>query len=422
LNRREREEYFYYLPAINFAEYLCSIGGIIAMWTGLCVFGQVRKLIQFLCSRKTQGKFDSVQLYNRALKLLKFVSLVICITFSMMQTWESLNQYLNYEYIIRMSTEVELIFPVIKIETFPNSRRNKIDHELFNSNAEMERKKQIESHLNKWSTIDCNIYTSINTSLDCKTYFNFEEYYRWCGNSLCSSLSIGIKSNVNSFSFDQKSVLKIERTYHFKSSPQTINQYFIKGEYDETVTTHQLVPGRNYQVSFTQRSIQLLPSPYKTDCMDYDRNRVNGFISDEECYHDCSVKLEIEKFGCSPNAFIPARVFFSQPFKYCDPNNLHQVENDAKCKQKCRPNCKLNNYDISIKTIENNKLVNLSVTSIIPHEKPYLSYIYTPKMDVDQLVYNLGGIASLWFGFSFFYLLDSLVNSAWKIFSIFYFI
>src|SRR5581483_2617244 len=38
--------------------------------------------------------------------------------------------------------------------------------------------------------------------------------------------------------------------------------------------------------------------------------------------------------------------------------------------------------------------------SVFPSERPFLCYIYTPKMDIYQLVYDLGGIIGLWFGLS----------------------
>src|SRR5437879_442235 len=40
------------------------------------------------------------------------------------------------------------------------------------------------------------------------------------------------------------------------------------------------------------------------------------------------------------------------------------------------------------------------IIKIIPKEMPNIQYIYTPKNDIYQLIYNLGGIACLWFGIS----------------------
>src|ERR1700723_3288833 len=37
---------------------------------------------------------------------------------------------------------------------------------------------------------------------------------------------------------------------------------------------------------------------------------------------------------------------------------------------------------------------------LFPSEKPFIKYIYTPKMDINQLVYDVGGIIALWFGLS----------------------
>jgi hypothetical protein len=52
---------------------------------------------------------------------------------------------------------------------------------------------------------------------------------------------------------------------------------------------------------------------------------------------------------------------------------------------------------------------------LLPREKPYLAYIYIPKMDVDQLVYNLGGIMGMWFGISVYALLMKMFSFASKI-------
>ena len=43
--------------------------------------------------------------------------------------------------------------------------------------------------------------------------------------------------------------------------------------------------------------------------------------------------------------------------------------------------------------------------SLSPREKPFIKYIYSPKMDIDELVYNIGGILGLWFGLSIYHIL-----------------
>src|SRR5437763_4134266 len=45
-------------------------------------------------------------------------------------------------------------------------------------------------------------------------------------------------------------------------------------------------------------------------------------------------------------------------------------------------------------------MVNVSHLYVFPTERAFIKYIYTPKMDVYQLVYDLGGIIGLWFGLS----------------------
>jgi len=166
--------------------------------------------------------------------------------------------------------------------------------------------------------------------------------------------------------------------------------------------------------SFTQRSIEMLPSPYETDCMHYDHG-ISPFLSDESCLENCLVQLETQSFGCIYTGSLDSSRFFSQQHQYCTKNytkNYNKYDRkDAQCKAKCKPNCSLNTYQFSTRIIiKSKKYENIFIINIFPHEKPYLSYIYTPKMDVDQLVYNIGGILSLWFVFSAFSIINSLIE------------
>jgi len=155
----------------------------------------------------------------------------------------------------------------------------------------------------------------------------------------------------------------------------------------------------------------MLPSPYQTDCMHYNHS-INSFISDQSCLEICLVQIETQSLGCIYSAYVDSSRFFSQQYEYCTRNYTQdKEESEANCKAKCKPNCSLNTYQFFVKIIKrSHKYQNMTIMNIFPREKPYLSYIYTPKMDVDQLVYNIGGILSLWFGFSAFSFIISLIE------------
>jgi hypothetical protein len=40
IDRKDREEHFFHLPLMSLTDYLCSIGGIMAMWIGISIWSQ----------------------------------------------------------------------------------------------------------------------------------------------------------------------------------------------------------------------------------------------------------------------------------------------------------------------------------------------------------------------------------------------
>ena len=70
------------------------------------------------------------------------------------------------------------------------------------------------------------------------------------------------------------------------------------------------------------------------------------------------------------------------------------------CRLECKPDCRFDSFDLFVHSEVENSLLNESRFILFPSEKPFIKYIYTPKMDINQLVYDLGGIIALWFGLS----------------------
>src|SRR5581483_8134220 len=87
---------------------------------------------------------------------------------------------------------------------------------------------------------------------------------------------------------------------------------------------------------------------------------------------------------------------------------LSEISSD--CKLECKPNCRFNSFDLFTHIEDKNSLLNVSRFILFPSEKPFIKYIYTPKMDINQLVYNLGGIIALWFGLSVYSIITKLLK------------
>jgi hypothetical protein len=206
-----------------------------------------------------------------------------------------------------------------------------------------------------------------------------------------------MKDENRSLSFEDKPILRIKVNYHHRNAGQ-IYYDVIRGTFLE-LNGGFGTPGKQDDSSFNLRSIQLLPSPYKTDCIHYN-SRSNSFGSDQECYQDCLSRFEINNFGCLNEGYLKADQFFSRAFDFCAPNQTLNSRSLSNCESKCKPSCLLHDFELFYNLFDNQKLVNSFILNLFPRDKSYLKYIYTPKMDVDQLVYNLGGILGFWFGLS----------------------
>src|SRR5581483_11058418 len=85
-------------------------------------------------------------------------------------------------------------------------------------------------------------------------------------------------------------------------------------------------------------------------------------------------------------------------FSMEDYTKLNEIRSN--CKLECKPNCRFNSFDLFTHFEDKNSHLNVSRFILFPSEKPFIKYIYTPKMDIIQLVYELGGIITIWFGLS----------------------
>ena len=124
----------------------------------------------------------------------------------------------------------------------------------------------------------------------------------------------------------------------------------------------------------------------------------------------CLVRLENERNECvqfregyfSMNDFISLTI--DLPDEPCNSNLttviIKKREIYSDCKLECKPHCRFDSFDLFSHFEDKNNLLNVSRVTLFPSEKPFIKYIYTPKMDIYQLVYDLGGIIGLWFGLS----------------------
>ena len=176
IKRDSREENIYYLPALCFTSYLCSIGGILSMWIGISVLGEGKRIFNFILAIKLKLLNHSKNNYHKILKCFKFVFLFLCIAFSSLQTYNTLGEYFSYEYIVRVSSDVQLVFPSIKIiQGIPYFN---IENLLNQSNHEM-RESITRKYFSDSIKINCNLFLSQNNNqseiIPCDQYYHQEK-------------------------------------------------------------------------------------------------------------------------------------------------------------------------------------------------------------------------------------------------------
>src|SRR5437879_13192431 len=100
------------------------------------------------------------------LKYIHLLFLVLCLSLSSLLTYITFLQYFNYEYIVRVSSDVQIIFPSIMIThymaipslTFKN---------LFKVTDLEERKRKIEEYFSVSFSVSCELKQNNQTIMSC---------------------------------------------------------------------------------------------------------------------------------------------------------------------------------------------------------------------------------------------------------------
>jgi hypothetical protein len=149
---------------------------------------------------------------------------------------------------------------------------------------------------------------------------------------------------------------------------------------------------------------KLLPFPYSTDCYDYENeeNAVLNYKSREGCIVKHLEKKEFNECGCNKRWF----------YSYSRRQNLSNIcPKTIECKFKtksemksfeknCKNNC-LNEYYMNIfDTQKEISFWNLKALKLLFSPKYEILFSYLPKMNFIEYLCSVGGLISMWFGFS----------------------
>ncbi len=402
----DMEEHFYHLPAITLIDYFCSIGGIIGIWIGHHVWLYVTQFCLL---------FSKTKAFSPLIKPFKIFLLLLCFLTLLYQTYKSIEQYLSYEYIIRMSNDNHLIFPEFQV----NLLTSETNFENMNNLSFREKKYEIEKRFNIFSQIECYLTIendfNVHGKINCSDYYDEIEYYEFVSLLNIRTKYFHKKNNKISnrlFSFDSKPMLVIENNFTSETNALEIDLY--KNEMKIEVVSY--MGNKKHDISFVQKNIQSSPWSYKTNCINYPTDQYESF---NDCRYVCTNLLFRKYFGC--DILIKKYNFkyiFTSNYNFCDIYKLgftmgryieQYYEFLERCtKIDCINECSVNLYNYNI--VNSEFVEKLTMFRIFPLEKPHIKYFLLQKIDLNQLIYQIGGMLGLWFSLSCYSLIIQLIS------------
>lgn len=177
---------------------------------------------------------------------------------------------------------------------------------------------------------------------------------------------------------------------------------------------NQLVFGRKYDLTFSKKTIIKLPNSYEYCLNDDEENR--KFNSHTECSIHCILTRYFEKYNC---LLYGLDLLFTDTFiqekRLCNDKETLQFQEiwfDSMIKQcisQCTPECVKKIYNYKIKDVTDSPSMindeidnNTIIMKLLPKDSDEYIYIHQPKITRNDLQSKLGGLLSLWLGFSFY--------------------
>jgi hypothetical protein len=336
-------------------------------------------VINLLIMSTKMWKFWSL---NKFIRLMAFVTLfyqIISVTIS----------YLEFETVIDMKAISHLKHePTITICLKNDFEFPEIPQTILNKNFFID---PIGCYLNesgKTLIVKCDKLTEIVESVTtfsqrCHSYFS--QLFDNKSIPIIGGLAFNIDNNMKGFAL-----------IHQKKTPP----HFARHKIEISKSTLTLI---DYKRIVTK----ILPFPYSTDCYDYENeeNAVLNYKSREDCIVKHLEKKEFNECGCNKRWF----------YGYSRRQNLSNIcPKTIECKfntksemksfeKNCKNNC-LNEYYMNIFDNQNEvkafSLLNIKFLMLGLTPKYEILFSYLPKMNFIEYLCSVGGLISMWFGFS----------------------
>jgi len=229
--------------------------------------------------------------------------------------------------------------------------------------------------------------------LSSNNYFSGHFYFGNLIDSFTKQLhNMDIEKNLKKISFELSTSSKFNIVCFGSFSEQSVK-----------LTIFQ--PDQQTNTFFSSYSIQNLSKRDKFCNSSNNDQIVYSDYEPEYCRSNCLIDILIREYQCLTHSneiklFDLDEHLKTKNYKLCESDFVFNISFEMKsleyCESKC-DECNSIHYEFSSKSF---KFINSTILNLIPISSHHLRYTETFKMDINGLIYDLGGLLGLWFGIS----------------------
>ena len=388
-----------YVGKMNLLTYFSSFGGLISMWMGLSavlltdvLYKQSNRFLEFIYYSNIKHSINRFRKYTR---LFKIVCKLIFLLLMCYQIFDKTENYLEYQKATKISFHEKFTFPKIILSMSFQANKN------FDLNSTIEK-------------IKCEIHLD-QIIIDCpkpKVLFGWEN----------ANILIYL-------SYFNPQLGKYLTNFHHAQGIKKIHFEFLKLKTVHSdgiffYFTNQLITTNSHTVYISLNSLKLYKiNNFFIESNNYKRitleNGVKCQIRESVLFSDlifdyllidCEQKAVNRTLHCLPKR---SKLFLVEPdsykinFNFCPDHiniDYNSVEkNFDKCYEILSPDCEMQLFNVHntvLNTQHNTDTKGSTEINIIPVNTIMTQYTEIYRMSFNDLIYQLGGIIGVWFGWS----------------------
>jgi hypothetical protein len=230
-------------------------------------------------------------------------------------------------------------------------------------------------------------YKNIDCKDLCPTYIGFTRFSDQCITFLNCKYEF------------QPEVAKCFKIKNNEDSILLFHNYNIPPQF--ITTYHKIKPYYSFTFEYQTMEEISLPSPYESDCYDYEQNKeLFSSKSKEDCILNYLKEKEYKKCKFNRQWLYEKYEFLSNKTRY-EPHNCTIQHNKEQLNGICKKDCKTIRYTYSVKQ-SSTVGWNDSQGYIVPSSRYKIKVTHLPKMDLITYLCSIASLNGMWIGISIY--------------------